>query len=100
MAILDRKEEPLRIYRRFPNITPGVGGLVEPVVPEEPSHHDGGEVLALEAADGLVQGLVHGGGDPLGDEPVQVDGAAQQLQHGTESNKVRGTSSATRDELR
>jgi len=52
----------------------------------EPPHHDGGEVLALEAADGLVQGLVHGGRDPLGDQTVQVDGAAQQLNHGTPGN--------------
>ena len=43
------------------------------------SHHDGGEVLALEAVDGELQGLVERGGHPLGDQAVQVDGAAQQL---------------------
>ena len=47
--------------------------------PAEIPHHDGGEVLALEAADGLVQGLVHCRRDPLGDQAVQVDGATQQL---------------------
>ena len=43
------------------------------------SHHDGGEVLALKSADGVVQRLVHGGRDALRDQPVQVDGATQQL---------------------
>lgn len=36
-------------------------------------HHDGGEVLALEAVDGQLQRLVERRRNPLSDEPVQVD---------------------------
>lgn len=46
------------------------------------SYHDGGEVLTLKAADGVVQRLVHCCRDPLGDQAVQVDGATKQLQDG------------------
>lgn len=46
------------------------------------SYHYRREVLALEATDGVVQRLVHGCRDPLGDQTVQVDGATQQLQDG------------------
>ncbi len=43
------------------------------------SHHYGGDVLALKAADGLIQGFVHGCWDPLGYQSVQVNGASKQL---------------------
>ncbi len=43
------------------------------------SHHYGGDVLALKAADGLIQGFVHGCWDPLGYQSVQVNGATKQL---------------------
>ncbi len=39
-------------------------------------YHDGSEVLALKAADGMVQGLVHRCRDPLGDQTVQINRAA------------------------
>lgn len=43
------------------------------------TYHDWSEVLALEAVDCQLQRLVEGGWNPLGDEPVQVDGAAEEL---------------------
>lgn len=45
------------------------------------SYHDGGEVFALKAADGVVQRLVHRCRNPLGDQAVQVNGATKKLQH-------------------
>lgn len=42
-------------------------------------HHDGSEVFALKAVDGQLQRLVERRRNPLSDEPVQVDGAAEEL---------------------
>lgn len=42
-------------------------------------HHDGSEVLALEAVDGQLQRLVERRRNPLSDEAVEVDGAAEEL---------------------
>lgn len=42
-------------------------------------YHNGSQVLAFKATDGVVQRLVHGCGDPLGDQAVEVNGATQQL---------------------
>ena len=41
--------------------------------------HDACEVAGLEARDRQVQGLLEAVVDPLADEPVEVDGAAEQL---------------------
>lgn len=57
----------LGIYLRYPRAE----SLQPPLYP--PSYHNGGQVFALEAADCLVQGFVHGGRDPLRDESVQVN---------------------------
>ena len=61
------------------------------------AHHDGGEVLALEAVDGELQGLVERRGHPLGEQAVQVDGAAQQL--GTEEGSEEGSGVRRVDEV-
>lgn len=45
------------------------------------SYHDGGEVFALKATDGVVQRLVHRCRNPLGDQAVQVNGATKKLRH-------------------
>lgn len=49
------------------------------------AYHDGGEVLALEAIDGQLQGFVERRWDPLSDETVQVDGTSQELRSGRET---------------
>lgn len=43
---------------------------------QQKTHHDGGQVLAFEAADGQLHGAVHGSRDALRDQPVQVYGPA------------------------
>lgn len=50
-------------------------------------YHNRCQVLAFKATDGVVQRFVHGCGDPLGDQAVQVDGATQQLQDRNNTNE-------------
>lgn len=44
------------------------------------THHDGGEVLTLEAVNGQLEGPVERSGDSLSNQTVQVNGTTQELQ--------------------
>lgn len=67
--------------------------LVSDYIPDVYAYHYGSEILALKAADGLVQRFVHGCRDPLGDQTVQVNRAPQQLED--RGGKIQQMSTAT-----
>lgn len=75
-------------YQQLPNKASSLRSPTAELPTASISYHDWGQVLTLKAANGLVQGFIHGSRDALGNESVQVNGSTQQL-HGRDRKLLK-----------
>ena len=55
-----------------------------------PAHHYSTEVTSFKLGNGKINGLEHVGTQPLSQQGVEVDGAAEQLRGGERSQEEKG----------